>query len=268
MNVYGNLTLVSGEIINFYPEEVTADPAFLASEEGRVVYNSTDNSLKFNNGTAWVSVQTSATSSNSFLETLGTNWINPNLTFNPTDFNALDNVSGLSTNDSLFDVIDQLDDAITSALNVVTLRGINLNFTSSTIAANNILYYDGLDFVPGTINDLDTIELDFDELQNVNVPTPSDRDFIIYDSDNSEYINKQVFYKQQFLSGTVNVFTVNHNLGEQFCHVTVIDNSFSPPRRLAESDLTSIQYSNANTLTVTTTTNKPVTIVVSSLEGI
>ena len=261
---YGDIELVSGTIINFEAENVAADPAFTVVEEGRMIYNTAEKAYKYNNGTSWVTFEVSLTSTNELILTLGANWINPDFSFDPTDFNDLDNISGLTTNDSLYDVIAELDAAITSSQSVVTLQGVPLDFTSGDLVANDIIYFNGTEFVRGTVNDLGLVELNFSDLQDTNFSGLGNDQIAVYQS--GGWTNKPFFHKFQELSGTLNVFTVNHSLGEQFCHVTVVDMGFSPPRRMDPSSISRIEYNSASTLTVTLTTNRPVTIVVSTLD--
>ena len=54
--IYVDLDLQGNELINTKLEILGADPSFSAGDEGRVIYNTTDNVIKFNDGTAWVTV--------------------------------------------------------------------------------------------------------------------------------------------------------------------------------------------------------------------
>ena len=140
--IFGDVELVGGgKIINMAAEQFETDPVLEASEAGRIIYNTTEASYKYNNGSVWLAFEVSATSNDALIETLGDNWINSDLSFNPTPFNNLDNISGLTANDSLYSVIAQMDAAITSALNVVTLQGVSLNFAPGDLENNNIIYF-------------------------------------------------------------------------------------------------------------------------------
>lgn len=261
---YGDIELVSGTIINLEAENVSADPAFDPDDEGTIIYNTVEKAYKYNNGTSWVTFEISLTATSALVDTLGSEWINPDFSFDPTDFNALNIFSGLTTDDSLFDVIGQIDTAITAALNVTTLRGVNLNFTEGSLVANNIVYFNGTEFVAGTINDLDLVEIDFAELNDVGFTSLSNDQIAVHQG--GSWVNKAIFYKYEELSGTLNTFTVNHSLGEQFCHVTIIDRSFATPRTITPSLISKIEYNSASTLTVTLNANTPVTILVSTLD--
>lgn len=263
--VYGDMEFVGGgAIINMSAERLVNDPVLEVEEEGRIIYTTTDSSYKYNNGSAWVAFQVSTTSNSTLIETLGNNWINANFSFNPTPFNALDNLSGLTTNDSLFDVIDQLDDGITTAKTVVTLQGVSLDFVVGDLSARNVLYYDGANFVPGTINDLDTPEIPVGDLSDITLTSISDNQSLVYQGGN--WVNKLTHFQYQDLSATVNIFVVPHNLGTQFCNVEVIDMSLATPVKIDPSEITSIAYNSTSQLTVTLTGNKAVTILVSGMD--
>ena len=263
--VYGDVELLGGgQDINLSGEQLSADPTFDVADEGKVIYNTTEKTYKYNNGSAWVAFEVSLTSSIELIETLGSNWINEDFSFDPTDFNALDNVTGLTAADSLFSVITQLDTGITEAKTVTTLQGVDLNFVPGDLSSGNIIFYNGANFIPGTVNDLDVVELGMGELSDSVVTDPENEQFMVYA--NGNWVNKPIFFKYEELSGTLNTFTVNHSLNEQFCHVTVIDMSFATPRRINPAEITSIEYNSSTTLTVTLTGNKAVTILVTSVE--
>ncbi len=261
--VLGDLELISGKVINLAAGSYDSDPTFDAEDEGIIIYNSTEKAYKYNNGSSWVQFEVSLTSSVELIETLGSNWINDDFSFNPTDFNTFDNLTGLTANDNLFTVLSLLDEAITEAKTVETLRGVPLNFDAGDLSAFNIIYYDGANFIPGSINDLELVDINLDEVADTEIVDPQTNDVIAYQS--GVWINKPMFYLYEELSGTLSTFTVNHSLGQRFCHVTVIDMSLSTPATINSAEVTSIEYNSDTTLTVNLTGNKPVTIIVSGL---
>lgn len=258
---FGSITLVNGQIINLSAENLESDPTFNVGDEGIIIYNTVEKAFKYNNGSSWVTFQTSATSSNVLIETLGIDWVDTNLKFNPTNFNGLDNITGLSVTDSLFDVIVQLDSAITDAKTVEALQGIDLDL--SGLSSGNIIFFDGTAFVVGTLSDLDAQDLDFDDLSNVSFDLVQNNQIVV--AQGSNWVNRPFIFKYQELSNSINVFTVNHSLGERFCHVTIIDMNQPTPRIIDPSLVSSVQFNSESTLTVTLTVNRAVTILVSSL---
>ena len=265
--VYGDIELLGGgTIINMAAEKLETTPEFNADDEGRIIYNTTEGEYQYNNGSTWVSFQVATASNSALIETLGSNWINGDYGFNPVPFNNLDNISGLTADDSLFDVISQLDSGITTAQAVETLQGVTLNFEVADLDARNILYYDGANFVPGTINDLDTIVLSVGELDDITLTDVADNQTLVYQG--GDWINVSTHFEYQDLSGTVSVFVIPHNLGTQFCNVEIIDMSGATPVRIDPSEITSISYDSTTQLTVTLTGNKAVTILVSGMNSI
>ncbi len=264
---YGDIELIGGgAILNLSGERLETDPPVEASEEGRIIYNTTDNAYKYNNGSAWLTFEVSLTATNALIETLGDNWINANNSFNPAPFNNLDNFSGLTTNDSLFTVIEQIDAGLTNALIVVTLQGVPLDFDPEDLEVKNILFFDGANFVRGTVNDLDTVELNVEELNDVTLLSVGDNESLIFQD--GTWVNKKTHVEFQDLSGTVNVFVIDHELGTQFCNVEIIDMSVATPTKIDSSEVVSVAYISATQLIVTLTGNKAVTILVDGLEVI
>ena len=260
MKHLGDIELIGGEVKNMKVEALSSDPAFVASDEGRIIYNTSTREYKFNNGTDWVAFESDAVSASTTLRsTLGTEWVNTDLSFIPTALNNLDNLSGLSSNDSLFDVITQLDAAITSSLTVTKLQGIDLNFTGG-VSVRNIIYFDGNDFIPGTINDLDTVQVSVDDLTDTALTSPANNEILTYSG--SDWVNKKFVMEYNDLTGLTSTFNVNHNLGKQYVGLTIIDRSTNPGKKVPDSDVTSVTYTDENNLIVVLNSNRPVTIIV------
>jgi len=261
---YGDIELMGGgAVLNLSGERLSDDPTLEESEEGRIIYNTTENAYKYNNGSAWLAFEVSTTSSSALIETLGSNWINEDFSFDPTPFNALGNLTGLTTSDSLFTVIAQLDGGITTAKTVVTLRGIPLNFDPEDLETKNIIYFDGATFVRGTINDLDTLAINVSALNDVSLTNIADNEALFFQND--EWVNKKIHFQYQDLSGTVNTFVIDHELGVQFCNVEVIDMSGGTPFTIDPAEIVSVVFTSDTQLTVTLTGNKAVTITVTGL---
>lgn len=262
-DVYGDINLIGGVIKNLASEAFEADPAVDTEEEGRIIYNTTESAYKYNNGSAWLTFEVSSTSSNALIETLGSNWINENFSFNPTPFNDLSNFSGLTTSDSLYSVIQQIDNGLTDAKNVVTLQSVPLAFSEGDLEVRNIIYYDGAEFVRGTINELDTLTIPLFELEDTNIESINDNQSLV--NQGGLWVNLATNFQYQELSGTVNTFVVPHNLGTQFCSVDIIDMSLATPVAIDSSLITSITFDSVSQLTVTLTVNTAVTILVNGL---
>ena len=107
MKLAGNLELINGYILGLHIEEVDELDLDVVDSSRLISFNG---SLYFNDGESFKPLLfDNAYESNALIISLGTNWINENLTFNPVPFNELQNVDGLDSSSSLFDVISQLD---------------------------------------------------------------------------------------------------------------------------------------------------------------
>ena len=257
MKYFGDIELIEGKILNLIGEKVSSDPTVVAAEEGRIIYNTTEKAYKYNNGSAYVAFEVSVTTNDALIDTLGSNWINNDFSFDPTPYNNFDNVSSLTANDSLFNVLDQLDTAITNALSVNKIDGIDVD--TSGIQNQDILMFDGSDFIAASIDDLGTPTLDFSEINDTNFTGLANNDIVVYDSGNSEWQNRQWWFKyENFAANTT--FVVTHNLNSQYCHVTVIN--ASDDTIITPSDIT---FTDANNLTVQLGSSNPVIIIVTAL---
>lgn len=161
------------------------DSSFSAAEKGKIFLGDSGQ-LQFNNGTDIVTILDDSMDSPDFIATLGSEWVNEDGTFNPTNFNILLSdllVNPLGGNDNLFSVLTTISNAVSSQ-------------ASST--------------------------------------------------------NK---YSGSF-SGS-SIYAVNHDLGELYCSVTVIEglSAISP-------DEYTVTYTDSNNLTITFTQPKNVDIIV------
>ena len=87
-DVYGNLILKSGSIFNLKLENLTTNPVFSTSDKGRIYFNTTTNAVMVNDGSEWITVQFSNTSSNPLINSLGEEWLNNDLSFNTMDWKS------------------------------------------------------------------------------------------------------------------------------------------------------------------------------------
>jgi len=260
MKFYGDIELVNGSILGLHIEEVnslsipTIDNNRLLSFEGK---------LYFNNGSGYKLLQFSDTDNESPLITTLGPWVNTDLSFNPTGFNALDNISGLTSENSLFDVISQLDSAISSVTQnaltdlqdvVVTSPedGDILVFSSGTLV--NLSLQDAIvnygNVTIASLQDYDTTGV------NLN------NDLIYWNSTLSKFTNKRCFYRHSSeTSQTEYVFS--HNLGVQFCFVEVFDKLTN---KKIPSDQYEVTYNTENSISVVLDSATVAELVVFSLD--
>jgi len=142
MVINGNLKFISagaGEIQNAVIERLASDPTGTA---GQLYYNTTNNELKFHNGTAWFSVASGgAAASQVEMDATQTSmgYVNADGTYNAAILDALGNVTGSS---SLASALTQLDTAITAANGVNAVPDLT-DVTITTSAANELLFTTG-----------------------------------------------------------------------------------------------------------------------------
>jgi hypothetical protein len=108
---FGNIELI-GRIFGLKLELIEDTDQINLDELGRLYYNDSTQSVEVVTDDGIKSLQFGYDSDNKLIETLGSNWINPDYSFNPVPFNELQNIAGLSSTDSLFDVITHLDSVI------------------------------------------------------------------------------------------------------------------------------------------------------------
>lgn len=261
--IYGDITLINGRILNLKTELGSSLPTFVTTDVGRLFFDNSDNTLKINDGSSWVTLQFSNTNTSSpLLVTLGQNWINMDLSFNPTPFNALDNIDGLTSNDSLFSVIAALDSAITD---IGSQRLIDLDDTSfGSLAPGDIIFWTGTIFSNASLNTLADSYLDISttSLNDIESIAPySSGDSLVYSEAAGALVNrKSSFTYTNTASDTA--FLIEHNLGTKYPLVQIINYQTG----MSIISNYSISYDDVNTLTLTLNTAAPVVVVIQGLK--
>lgn len=259
MQYFGDIELVNGKIINLKVDPVTVLPAFSVDDASRLVYF--DQTLYYNNGDAYVPLQIASESSQPLIDTLGSNWINPDYSFNPTPFNNLANISGLTSSDSLFTVIEKLDEAL-SIFGDINLNDIN-QISVDNLAAGQILYFDGTNFINVNISQIPdfSLSISLDSLTDVIITgIPSDNEVLVYDSSVAAFINKQTSFVYEQNSAQ-SIHQVIHNLNQLYCTITVIN----PLTSTLITDITSVVFNSPSQLTVTLGSSQPAVIFVTTI---
>lgn len=243
---YGDLEMVNGRILNLRVESLAELPDFDADDNGRLVF--VDDTLYVNNGVEYMVIQYSSNSSTPLLDSLG-DWFNEDLSFNPVPFNdELGNVSGLSSTDSLFDVIAQLDAAITA--NAASALSENDDVAFEDLEAGDVMAYDGTKFVNYTATDLfrNFADVRFQDLSDFSkISAYVEKDMVIYSEAAGKFVNKKWYYVHDSIINS-KTHVITHNLGQRYCMVNVIDKNTN----LAISPNTyTVAYHNTNRLVVT-----------------
>ena len=110
---FGNIEL-EGRIYSLKLELVNDIDTIDLDTIGRMFYNQGTNAIEVVTDDGIKSLQFGYDSNNKLVQSLGDNWINPDYSFNPTPFNEFENVGQLSSSDSLYEVLRQLDANISS----------------------------------------------------------------------------------------------------------------------------------------------------------
>lgn len=262
MKVRGNLEL-SGYIENAKLKgETSALPAFDANDAGTFFFDAVNNTLHFNDGLSNKSFKFDESADVTLRATLGPNWLNANLSFNPTPFNNLNNVDGLTGNSTLFDVFSQFD-TVLSNVGVAAVENIG-DVEFDTLAANNIILFNGTNFVNGTIDDVkDDLNISFEFLSDVDISENQDHDFVVYDPVATNFVNKKLTYVYENLSGTSSEYVVTHSLSSRYVHVTVID--MKTNRRVEDFG---VEYQSDDSLKVTLKENVSVRVLVQAVPNV
>lgn len=261
--IYGDITLLNGRIKNLKTEIGTSLPVFNAEDVGRLFFVNSDGTLAVNDGSEWVTLQFSNTENSSpLLVTLGDNWINPDLSFDPTPFNALDNISGLTANDSLFSVIAALDTALTelSSQHLANLGDVAFG----ALNTGDIVIWGGTKFTNISMNNLANARLTLNttSLKDVAVTTYAAGNILVYSQTSSKLVNRKLMFTFTSTASDT-AFTVNHNLGVQY-PIVQIANAFT------KTSITSgytITYTDLNNLQVVLTSAAPVVITVMAVNS-
>lgn len=258
MKYYGDIDLQGGGyILNLKVEKVNSIPSFLAEDEARMIYFNKE--LYLNDGNEYISLNFPS-SINNINNLLGNEWVNSDYTFKPSTFNTLNNVSNLTSDSSLFDVITQLDSAIKN-YNNFKLDDLEDVTVPTNINNGNILYYNGSVYTFTNINQIITnyADLNLNIIKNIDFSNLQNNYIMVYNSTTEKYEFKKAFYNYEDLSSNT-LHTVKHDLGQKYCLVQIIDRSTDTIIKDA-----TITFLDQNTLTVELTTPTPINVVVSNL---
>lgn len=261
MKFYGDIELVNGSILNLKVEEVDTIDLESVDSNRLVVYQG---ALYFNNGVGYYPLMfDNAFTENTLILSLGQNWLNENQSFNPTPFNALENVSGLTADDSLFTVISQLDSAITS-LSIDSIFDLSDVTQSSALAEGQVLLY-GVDSFYNL-----TLQSAFDSYVDFNIQDAADfqvnvelssYNLLLWDANINKFTNSKSYYTYSSDISQAS-YTVLHYLGKQYCIVEVIDKTTNLK---IPSDQYTVEYFSDNILGVNLNTAAIAHIIVFSL---
>lgn len=220
----GGVELRSGKVVDLKIDSVATPPTFDANDAGQFTFSLSDGVLRFNNGVSLVALNTTVSENPNLIESLGSTWLNSDLSFNPAPFNALDGISGLTTDDSLFTVVSQITERVED---LSTLETTQLVAPPGTQDLNVLTFLAGdLIFVNiETLLNASTINLDFDNLNgfDIDIQSVKQGDMVVFD-ENRNLVQKDVSYTYTNFTAS-DSHVVNHNLDQQYVSVFCINPS-------------------------------------------
>lgn len=217
----GGVELKNGKIVDLIVEGVPSIPSFDSNNEGQFTFSKEDGVLRFNNGESLVALNSSINENPKLKNSLGGEWLNGDLSFNPSAFNELSTIAGLTSESSLFDVISQMDSVIAGVSNV-TLDEIDVSDVSTT-GMGIVAFLAGSLIVLslGQILQGSELSLTFDNLEDFNVTSTQDGNMLSFNS-SGKLVSRKVRFEYTSLASNL-IHAVTHNLGYRYCTVFCVN---------------------------------------------
>lgn len=145
------------------------------------------------------------------------------------------------------------DGAVTNAklqYSYITVIGSGVGAGTTDVNLGDTLQFAGINGITTKVNNDGTVEVELvaglDELADVEVSAPAAGDTLVYVSGDSTFQNRKIYHVYESPSAATS-HTVNHDIGQKYCNVTVVDDTDEVviPQ--------SITFGGPNTLTVTFT---------------
>lgn len=245
----GGVELKGGKITDLVIESIPTPPVFSSNNSGQFTFSLSDGVLRFNNGLGLVALNTSVSENPNLIESLGSNWLNSDLSFNPAPFNVLDGISGLTTNDSLFQVIKQLSERIEDNTTVETAQLVAPPGTQDLFVLTH-LAGDLIFLNIETLLRASSIDLDFDNLNGFNITSTKQGNMLVFDSV-GDLVSRDVSYTYQSFTAN-DSHVVNHNLGQRYVSVFCINPSTNKAVQPLE-----VEYITSNQLLIRLNSSQP-----------
>lgn len=247
MKYFGDVEIINGKVLNLTLENLDNDPDDLTA--GRVYFNASSKTLKLSNGTEFVDISIPS-NFNNLVDTLG-NWITSDYTFDPTPFNNLSQITGLTSNDSLFTVLEKFNSAIEQI--EVSIDNIS-NIQTTSVQEGEVLIFNGVEYSFTTIDSIiqNYSNVKMGSLKDVEVTDVSNGQILIYDDVSDTYKAKTLIEPFEDLQSTQS-HVITHDMGVQYCTVTLINAA----NNTLINDAT-INFSNVNEITITLNSPAPI----------
>lgn len=240
----GGVKFEDGKIINMVLESTLNPPSFDALKAGEFSFSTSDRVLRFNDGIQLIALNTTISEDPNLKVSLGSNWLNEDLSFNPVPFNDLPNIHDLDSSSSLFDVIDQITTLIDNA-STITIEDIDV---SNVVTPDmSVLAYNAGETIFVEIEQVlegSSISLTFDNLKGFDITDVTWGNAVLF-NEVGDLVSKKVNFTYTMYT-TSTAHTITHELGAQHCAVFCID----PATNLMITP-TSVYFNSVNELTVT-----------------
>ena len=217
----GGVDISGGKFGTMVLKTIPTAPTFDAANIGEFTYSLDDQVLRFNTGSGLVALNSGASENPNLVSSLGPNWLNSDLTFNPIPFNDLPNITGLTPDDSLFSVIEQLTTVIDN-LSEIGLGDINVD-TEGYMRL--VVTMDGTMF-PVDINTVisaSSVNLDFSTLSDfdINPLTKIAGNQLVFNT-SEKLVSKKVHHTYENTTASKTHLIV-HGFGNKHCSVFCIN---------------------------------------------
>jgi hypothetical protein len=217
----GGVNLENGKIINMVLESTVNPPSFSSAKAGEFSFSTSDRVLRFNDGEQLIALNTTISEDPNLKASLGANWLNEDLSFNPVPFNDLPNIDGLDGTSSLFDVIEQMADLIDDT-STITIEEIDVSAVVTTdmsvIAYNagQLIFVEIEQVLEGS-----QFSLTFDNLKGFDITDVSRGNMLMF-NEHANLVSRDVSFTYTVFTPSF-AHTIQHNIGSQYCAVFCID---------------------------------------------
>lgn len=103
---------------------------------------------------------------------------------------------------------------------------VNISVRDATASLKGVASFHAADFVV-TNGEVEAVAKDLDSLTDVTIVNPAAGQTLVYDENVSNFVNLPTYFLYDSVGGVgaSTTHTVNHNLGQTFCNVTVVDST-------------------------------------------
>ncbi len=218
-DIYGDLNLNGGRLNNFRVELLTELPTPTVEESGRIFFY--DSNFYCNiNGNHKVFQLTE--NDNTIRDLFGTEWVNPDMSFNPDRFNNFQTINGLDADSNLYTVLAKLDQSISenSKKRFTDLDDVVV----AELESNGILLFNGAEVIAVSFSSLieNYANFNISQVEGVNLLDLTQNDVMFYDGD--VFVNKKLSVIKEYNNPPLS-FTVEHNLGSKYNMISLINNA-------------------------------------------